>query len=167
MTGTAGTRQDSRPIVVGVSRSTGAVAALRWAAEEAVYRRAPLHAVMAWRRPLMPGAPGGRPPAAPSTGAEIASGAEARLASIVRDVLGSLDGVSLFAQHGSAISVLLAAAKNAQLIVIGPPRLSDPKTLAAGLLAPQLVYRSPCPVTVVPPESAGGQGGVPADDGVE
>jgi nucleotide-binding universal stress UspA family protein len=164
MTETAGARHDSRPIVVGVSPSTGAVAALRWAAEEAAYRRAPLHAVMAWRRPLMPGAPGGRPPATPSTGDELAADAEARLARIVENVLGRLDGVTLFAQHGSAMSVLLAAARNAQLVVIGPPRLSDPRTLAAGLLAPQLVYRSPCPVAVIPPESADGLVGPPADD---
>jgi nucleotide-binding universal stress UspA family protein len=146
---------DTRPIVVGVSPSTGAVAALRWAAEEAAYRSAPLHAVMAWRRPLLPAA-GGRPPvSAPSTGDELAAETEARLVTLVRDALGSADGVRCSARHGSAVSVLLAAARDAQLVVIGPPRLRDPATLRSGLLAPQLVYRSPCPVTVVPPANAG------------
>lgn len=158
---------ETKPIVVGVSPTTGSVAALRWAAEEARLRKAPLHAVMAWRRPLMPAAPGGRVLAPTTASEDIAADTEAKLRRTVEDVLGTLDGVTLFAQQGKALTILLAAAQEAQLIVLGPPRLSDPRTLAAGLLAPQLVYRSPCPVAVIPPESADGLAWPPADDDEE
>jgi hypothetical protein len=139
------------PIVVGVSRRSGSVDALRWAAAEGQLRNTRVLAVTAWRGPRAPASPGGRPTLAPPV-EEAFTLEEQRLREQLTDVLGDLDafGVQYSLRRGSPMSVLLEAAVGAQLLVLDSPRAGR-STLAKSLIAPQLVFRSPCPVVLMPP----------------
>ncbi|MFL6161937.1 MAG: universal stress protein [Jatrophihabitantaceae bacterium] len=142
------------PIVVGVSRRTGSAQALRWAAAEARLRNTRVLAVTAWRGPRPPAASGGRPPAIPAAPIEEAFKLEEQrifdqLTSELGADPGSL-GVRYSLRRGSPTTVLLAAAVGAQLLVLDSPRAGR-RTLARSLITPQLVFRSPCPVVVMPP----------------
>lgn len=142
-------------IVVAVDSTTGSRDALRWAAEEARLRTARLHAVMAWRAPRPPAAPAARPPVALSLGSvEAQADADARLADLVADALGAGNDAMCTAVRGSTLSVLMTAAREADLLVLDPPRLSELTRARASLLAPQLVFRVLCPVVVIPPKAA-------------
>jgi hypothetical protein len=142
------------PIVVGVSRRTGSVEAVRWAAAEAQLRRARVVAVTAWRGPRPPAAAGGRPPALSAVPAEQAfAEEEQRICDLLTAGLGddlATFGVQFSLRRGSAATVLLAAAVGAQLLVLDSPR-SGRSTLAKSLIAPQLVFKAPCPVVLMPP----------------
>jgi nucleotide-binding universal stress UspA family protein len=145
----------SGAIVVGVSPTSGSPAALRWAAEEARLRAAPLRAVMAWRPPRPPAAPGGRPPAGlPAADDDPESDARARLQDFVRDALGA-DGanaaVDCVVVKGGAVNALRSAARDAQLLVIGEARAGRLNSVRSGLVAPKLVVDAGCPVVVMPP----------------
>jgi nucleotide-binding universal stress UspA family protein len=140
------------PIVVGVSPTTGSPAALRWAADEAQLRGTKLRAVLAWRPPRPPAATGGRPPARvlAQAATDFAADAEDRLRGFVADALGSDDGIECAAVKGKAVSALLAAAGDAQLIVVGEPRPGRVSAVRASLVAPVLVAQAKCPVVAMP-----------------
>jgi nucleotide-binding universal stress UspA family protein len=142
-------------VVVGVSPTSGSPAALRWGAREAELRNVPLRAVLAWRPPRPPGAPGGRPPGTPLTGADVEADAEQNLQAFVAAALGADNGVECVLVKGSAVTALLGAASDADLLVIGEPRQG---ALAGArvtrLVAPQVVLRAPCPVVVMPASAA-------------
>lgn len=138
----------TEPIVVGVSPSTGSPNALRWAAEAAKLRRAPLRAILAWYPPRTPTAPGDRPPATASAGLDGAS-AGPTLRRHVLAVLGE-SPVECVAVRGQAVPTLLRASAGAQLLVIGEPRRGRLASMRASLVAPQLVQRAACPLVVLP-----------------
>jgi nucleotide-binding universal stress UspA family protein len=141
----------TKPIVVGVSPSTGSPTALRWAAAEAQLRGAPVRAVLAWRPPRAPAAPAGRPPASAS-GVALDPGqdAERTLHRMVSTALGNGNPIDCVTVRGTAVSALLAAAADAQLLVIGEPRPGRLASMRAGVVAPQIVQRATCPVVVLP-----------------
>ncbi|WP_328992762.1 universal stress protein [Kribbella sp. NBC_01245] len=140
----------SGSIVVAVDAVTGSQEALRWAAAEARLRHVELHAVMAWQAPRPPAAPAARPPLTPSLSPlDPQADAEDRLAEIVGNALGIPNDATRTAVHGSALQVLLTAAEQADLLVLGPPRLSDLTRARVSLL-----IRVPCPVVVLPPKAA-------------
>jgi nucleotide-binding universal stress UspA family protein len=141
------------PIVVGVSPTSGSPNALRWAAQEAKLRSAPLLAVLAWRPPRAPAAPAGRPPpgVVAIASEDHAKLAEEALRGFVADALGSADAAECRAVRGSAVSSLLEAAQDAQLMVVGEPRTGRLASMRASLVAPQVVLRARCPVVALPP----------------
>ncbi len=141
------------PIVVGISRRTGSLDALRWAAAEGQLREAPVLAVTAWRGPRTPAGSGGRPPAIAQPVDEAFALEQNRILEQLRAALGDLDGlnISYSLRRGSAQSVLLAAAVGAQLLVLDSPRAGALATLAKSLIAPQIIFRAPCPVVLMPP----------------
>lgn len=105
--------------MVGVSPTTGSPKALRWAAEEARLRGTDVTAVLAWRPSrASAAAPAARPPATgPAT--DPAGAAERRLRGFVTAALGSCDGIECRAVRGTAATALLAAARDADLVVLG------------------------------------------------
>ncbi|MGI8760144.1 MAG: universal stress protein [Jatrophihabitantaceae bacterium] len=139
-------------VVVGVSPTTGSPEALRWAAEEARLRSTAMRAVLAWRPPRAPAAPGGRPPATivSAAGQDHAAAAEERLRDFVTAALGRVGKVECVALRGTAVSSLLSASGDAQLLVIGEPRPGRLASVRAGLVAPQVVLKARCPVVVMP-----------------
>jgi nucleotide-binding universal stress UspA family protein len=140
------------PIVVGVSPRTGSPAALRWAAEEARLRGTTVRAVMAWRPPRPPGAPGGRPPATIVSAAstDYAAEADEQLRGLVAAALGADNTAECVATHGNEVSALLQAARDAQLLVLGEPRPGRLAAVRAKLVAPALIARAQCPVVAMP-----------------
>ena len=142
------------PIVVGVSRRTGSPDAVRWAAAEAQLRNTTVLAVTAWHGPRPPEAPGGRPPGIlprPDAFAEEEERIATELAARFGGDLASMR-ITYSLRHGSSASVLLAAAVGAQLLVLGSPRPDNLSSLPTSLIAPQIVFKAPCPVVMMPPE---------------
>jgi len=139
-------------IVVGVSPTTGSPSALRFGAEEARLRGLPLRAVLAWRTPRAPAAPGGRPPVGTAAIAsdDYGGDAERALRGFVTDALGSDEGVECMAVKGSEVNALLSAARGAHLLVVGEPRPGRLASMVASLVAPQVVMKADCPVVVMP-----------------
>jgi nucleotide-binding universal stress UspA family protein len=135
-------------IVVGVSARTGSPAALQWAVDLASQVDGRVRAVMAWRPPRAPAAPGGRPPAVSSTGP-----AEPPADVLERFVAAALAGAKVEVEEavlrGGPVRVLLAESRTADLLVIDSPRREKPAS-AGKLVAPRLVRRAACPVVVMP-----------------
>ncbi|MFN2559699.1 MAG: universal stress protein [Jatrophihabitans sp.] len=144
------------PVVVGVSPRTGSPSALRWAADYALLRQAPMVAVMAWRPPRAPAAPGGRPPGSLLSGGlpDPEHEAAEQLEGYVTAALGKGHGVECKTVRGNEVSSLLEAGAEAQLLVLGEPRPGRMASVRTGLVAPQLVTGATCPVVVMP-NSAG------------
>jgi Universal stress protein family len=140
------------PVVVGVSPVTGSRAALQWAVAEAGLRRGRVRAVMAWRGTGLPGGAPGRVPAQSIIeAAPQQRRAEQTLGEFVADALGEDHDVELYAVEGRAKDVLLREAENAALLVLDSPAVAKLYDRSARRLAPQLIFRSACPVVVMPP----------------
>lgn len=144
-------------IVVGVAGTGASVAAVAWAAREAVLRGAVLHAVHAWEpaeRDRAPYAPGQH-----SLSREADRRvAEEVLADTVRaalDAVGrSAEGVVLEAVEGRPVPVLLRCAGGADLLVLGGPPVNGhdpahPGPDHVGPVARACLRIAPCPVVVV------------------
>lgn len=141
------------PVVVGVSPTTGSLAAFEWALDQARRLHRPLLAVTAWQLPR-----GATPPAlTPHDQADavgrLADDAAARLAKTVGALAGGTSTVEQRVRRGAAATVLLEAAAGAELLVIGSPHPGELTKLRPSLIAPQLIYRAPCPVVVMPADS--------------
>ena len=109
-------------IVVGVDRSDGAKAALRFALEEARLRQATLRVVHAWQFGYI-GATG-LEGALPAVGGELEDfrrGAEAALEETLREVGADSDGVAIERRvdQGTAAAVLVEESRGADLLVVG------------------------------------------------
>ena len=140
------------PIVVGVSPVTGSRAALQWAVQEARVRRGRVRAVMAWRGSGLPGgAPGRAPAQSIIDSVPEQRRAEESLGEFVAEALGDDHDVELRAVEGKAQVVLLEEAEEAALLVIDSPALAKLYDPSARRLAPRVIFRSPCPVVVMPP----------------
>jgi nucleotide-binding universal stress UspA family protein len=140
------------PVVVGVSPRTGSPSALLWAAAYARLRGAKLIAVLAWHAARPPAAPGGRPPGSLLSGElpDPEGEAQTRLEAFVTAALGVGNGVDCRVVRGNEVSALLECGANAELLVLGEPTAGRMGSVRAGLVAPQLVLRSTCPVVVMP-----------------
>lgn len=138
--------------MVGVSPVTGSRAALQWAVQEARLRRGRVRAVMAWRSSGLPGGAPGRVPAQAIIEASPQQrAAEQTLSEFVADALGDDHDVELRAVEGRALAVLLQEAENAALLVLDSPAVAKLYDPSARRLAPRVIFRSPCPVLVMPP----------------
>lgn len=145
------------PIVVGVSPSSGSKEALRWGAAEALYKKVPLKAVMAWRSPLPSSNPGVRPPIyLPQSDEELQAEAEAKLSEAIKLAVGPDHKIAYSAVRGSALNILLEASNDAQLLILDSPKTGS-GVLAPSLLAVQLVNKSSCPIVMVPRSPSGTQ----------
>lgn len=120
-------------IVAGVDGSEESKVALRWAVEEARLRHAELRVVYAWA-----------PPGAPHT-------AEERLGSVVADAVGETTGVTLsqVAVEGDPTRVLVEAARDADLLVVGSRRRRAAAGSAGRSISRECTHRAPCPVVIV------------------
>jgi nucleotide-binding universal stress UspA family protein len=143
---------DRERIVVGVDGSEASRAALAWALDEARRRAARLDAVSAWRPTATIAPPAGHPSASTRSIAERRADAEELLDAELRAL--PADGVEVErrAMRGTPHRVLLEAAREATMVVVGG---------RSGLLAGkmpwstgrQVVQDAACPVVVVPPQA--------------
>ena len=144
----------SGSIVVGVDGSDASQEALRWAAEEARLRSAPLVAVHAWS--FVPPQPIGDPgmlamPAGDLPGQLGAESDAARIALdvAVEDVLGADADVERKLVEGDAGEALVAESRSAQLVVVGSHGRSGFKAALLGSVSRHVANHAACPVVVV------------------
>jgi len=139
---------------VGVDGSDASQEALRWAAEEARLRSAPLVAVHAWS--FVPPQPIGDPgmlamPAGDLPGQLGAESHAARIAldGAVEDVLGADAEVERKLVEGDAGEALVAESGSAQLVVVGSHGRSGFKAALLGSVSRHVANHAACPVVVV------------------
>lgn len=144
-------------IVVGVDGSAGSEAALRWAMAHARQTHASVEAVAAWQYPDMYGYSWGYLPSMPD-GGNFAASAEKVLAETVarvKDQTGSPAGVAIRVVEGHPAQVLMEAARDARLLVVGTRGHGTFAGVLLGSVSRHCVQHAPCPVVVVPQPDAG------------
>jgi nucleotide-binding universal stress UspA family protein len=150
-------------IVVGVDGSPGGDAALRWALEEARIRDARVHAVHAFEPPPLPidvtmiGPPG--------TVADVSAGelerqsrsAESAARAALEEALARAgvaeSGIEVRSSlvQGQAAAVLVNAARDAALLVVGSRGHGAVHELLLGSVSHACAREARCPVVVLPP----------------
>jgi nucleotide-binding universal stress UspA family protein len=137
-------------IVVGVDSSRTSLKALRWALEEARLRGADLELVHAFPRPELVGM---------TMVVTLPSDDELREASeqVIADALaavGGAEGIAVTRRVGAGgpASVLVDAAKEADLLVIGSRGLGGFRGMLLGSVTQQVIAHAPCPVVVITPD---------------
>jgi len=141
-------------IVVGVDGSRHAAAALRWAADEAKLRSATLEVVHAWTFvPVATPADSGLVPMAWTDNVELLDvtrqAAEEAAAAQVAAVLGPDHGATISVVEGGAAETLVAAAADADLVVVGNRGRGNLAAALLGSTSAKVADESPCPVVVV------------------
>lgn len=132
-------------IVVGVDGSAPSRHALEWAVEEARLRSGEVHAVTAWEFPPVTVGMEGLvhdPDVFPQAARRLQDEALKRVESKGVGVTGEV-------VQGSAAAVLLRAAADADLLVVGSRGLGGFSGLLLGSVSAQVVHHSPSPVLVV------------------
>ena len=135
-------------IVVGVDGSEESKEALRWALEEARLRGATVRAVNAFQTHAI--TPGYGPPEDFSPEA-VRRDAERFLSSMIFDVASESHKVKIeeVATEGSPANVLLGAAEDADLLVVGSRGHGGFVGLLLGSVSQQCATHAPCPVLIV------------------
>ena len=137
-------------IVVGVDGSEESKLALRWALDEARLRRAELVCVHAWSYPVLTS--GGLLPVT----ADIVDSLGEQAAKLVDDLLAELDtsGVAVrkVVVEGAPAALLVDAAREADLLVVGSRGHGGFAGLLLGSVSHQCANHAACPVVIVPPK---------------
>ena len=134
-------------IVVGVDGSEQSLAALRWAVEEARMRHGTVHLITAWHYPPVPSTVEDSGSNDSFHAAErVQAGALKAVAAEDVDIKGML-------VRGPSANVLLDAAKDADLLVVGSRGRGGFAGLLLGSTSSQVAHHAPCPVLVVRPGS--------------
>jgi nucleotide-binding universal stress UspA family protein len=141
-------------VIVGVEGAAGARASIRLADQEATYRGTRLIAVITHDTERAAGAPAAGPPGSMRTATDERLAAETQLRAAVVDALGErAAGVELRVLPGLAGRVLvdLARDRGAELIV-----LTASSTFAhlLGAMSQYVLRHAPCPVLIVPDDTA-------------
>lgn len=138
-------------IVVGVDGSEGSLRALRWAADEARLREAVLEVVTTWHFPVLATIPtfGVLPPSE-----DMTEEARAGLIELLEtEGITSRAGLTVLetVAEGSPAGVLVDAAADADLVVLGSRGRGGFAGLLLGSVSQAVVSHARCPVVVVPP----------------
>ena len=141
-------------IVVGVDGSEGAQHALGWAAAEAKLRAVPLTVLSAWQWPA-----GFSGPASwagvitPELTDDFGEFAERRLEQACEEAAAALAGLEVRPRvvEGVPSQVLIEAAADAELLVVGSRGHGGFVGLLLGSVSIQCAHHSPCPIVIVPP----------------
>lgn len=133
-------------IVVGIDGSQPSKAALRWALRQARLTGATVDAVIAWDFPATYGWQ-----MAPLQTDDIETAATKTIEATINDVVGSEPGVPVHPHvtRGHAAQVLLDAADDAELIVVGNRGHGGFAGALLGSVSQHCVQHAPCPVVVV------------------
>jgi nucleotide-binding universal stress UspA family protein len=141
---------DTRRIVVGIDGSEGSRAALDWALREAELRGAEIEAVLAFDYELA------WIDVAGDAQAAFMEHATTRARDMLHDILGSALAdpcpvtVRPVVMEGPAAVVLMEAARNAELLVVGTRGRGGFAGLLLGSVSQRCAEHAPCPVVVVP-----------------
>ncbi|MFP5377028.1 MAG: universal stress protein [Acidimicrobiia bacterium] len=137
-------------IVVGVDGSDPSVEALRWALDEAAVHGASVEAIHAWQYPYVADVTGMA--AYPLDRREVEEAARTTLARAVEAAGPPPAGVAVeqVLAPGGAAGVLVDAARDADLLVVGTRGHGGFSGLLLGSVSQQCTHHAPCPVVVVP-----------------
>jgi nucleotide-binding universal stress UspA family protein len=154
-------------IVVGVDGSHEGDAALLWALTEARVRRSRARVVHAYQRPQVrvaaAGGAGFAPPVAftPEEADQAESAAQAKAEGIIESALARVgrkaaEGVEIERAPitGAPAETLIAASRDAELLVLGSRGHGSFVRLILGSVSQQCTQHPPCPVVVVPQAEA-------------
>ena len=136
------------PIVVGIDGSPQSLAALEWAAEEAVLKKVDLHVVTVWHMPYMFGGPIPLPddfdPVRPAVA--VLGDAQESITKKYPDLV-----VKTHVEEGLAALSLIntAAALGASLLVVGARGHGMVTGMLIGSVSENVVTHAKCPVVVV------------------
>jgi nucleotide-binding universal stress UspA family protein len=140
-------------IVVGVDGSPSSRAALRWAVWQAQLTGASIEAITAWQAPTLVGitAPFASAEASDGGDGQIRASAESMLRTVVAQEVGPSTGIRVKAEvgEGSAAQLLLEAAKDAFLVVVGSRGHGGIAGTLLGSVSQSLAQHSPCPVLII------------------
>ena len=139
------TGSPSPVVLVGVDASDQSLAALRWAAEYARATGARLRAVTAWQCPTTYGL-------APDwTDMDFAADAAQQLETSVKATLGDAPDIPVETSvvEGQSAPVLIDAAHDADLLVVGSHGHGRFTGMLMGSVSTHCVQHAPCPVVVV------------------
>jgi nucleotide-binding universal stress UspA family protein len=139
-------------IVVGVDGSEGSKRAIEWAAAEARLRRTPLKLVSAWYPPAALYGGMGWGPMDGEFIDDLRTLAQRRLEDTCSELSTQLAGIEVERSviEGAAATVLLDAATEAELLVVGTRGHGGFTGLLLGSVSQQCAHHSPCPVVIVP-----------------
>ncbi|MDT7741135.1 MAG: hypothetical protein QOE59_213 [Actinomycetota bacterium] len=140
-------------LIVGVDESAHGDAALRYALEEAGRRGATLRVVIACHPPEMSAYSYAIYQV--SNPKQVRTAAAAAVGRRVEEIRSSLPvaaavQVEVVAESGSPVSVLVDAARDAALLVVGHRGRGGLRSALLGSVGLGVVLNAPCPVTVVP-----------------
>ena len=154
---TSGDDPPPREIVVGVDGTEVGLGAVRWAAQEAARRGAPLRILHA-----APYLGRGGPAGAPSPELPRARGITAVAYTVARHTEPGVQSTTEVVPGDDAVTVLLRAAAASQLVVLGSSTTGAADEMVLAKLAARVAGHSPAPVVVVPRR----RGGEPVDRAV-
>jgi nucleotide-binding universal stress UspA family protein len=148
-------------IVVGVDGSEGAAEALRWALGEARLRRAKVLVVHAWTVPLVLSVPSDETFGVPEPAAsmqEVCAALHKEADNVLQGALEGIDAddveVEAHVVEGKVVRVLVEAANDADILVVGSRGLGGFTGLLLGSVSQQCAHNAPCPLVIVPPSNA-------------
>lgn len=141
------------PILVGVDGSPGSLAAVRYAAREAYRLGTGVRLVHVLPSPVPVGA---LMPVVPPELNDTGSVIVAEAASVAREQL-TVSPVTTSLLEGPRIPMLLRAARQARLIVLGHVRHPSLDRLVTGATVTGVAAHAPCPVVVVPADHVVGE----------
>ncbi len=133
-------------MIVGVDGSDTSRRALDWALDEARPRQADVEVIHAWRPSFV----------SVATRADSANRFAALTRNVVATALERADAsgppvpVQVKVRTGSGASVLVEAAKDADLVVVGSRGLGSFKRLLLGSVSSHVAHHASCPVVVIP-----------------
>jgi len=141
--------QPIRRIVVGVDGSDPSIRALRWAARQAQWSGATLEVLTVWTFPEHP-APLGFVIDVPWSD-ELMAQARVKLDEVIQGALPEFDTAHIHARviRGSAVPVLLDAARDAELLVVGSRGRGAMAELLLGSVSEGCIRHASCPVVVI------------------
>jgi nucleotide-binding universal stress UspA family protein len=136
-------------IVAGVDGSPMSIAALRWAIRQAAVTGGTVDAVIAWEFPVAGGSFGWAP-TAPFDDTDYSELAAKTLNAAVAEV-SPPPGVAIhqIVTHGNAAQVLLDAAKDADLLVVGNRGHGGFADALIGSVSVRCLHHATCPVVII------------------
>ena len=141
---------DASRIVVGVDGSAASRAAFRWAVRQAELTGATVQAITAWQYPVATGGYAWAPVAVLDS-TDLQEAAEKTLADEVSEVVGARTDIKVQprAVEGNPAQVLLEAAADADLLVVGSRGHGGFASALLGSVSQHCVHHANCPVVII------------------
>jgi nucleotide-binding universal stress UspA family protein len=137
------------PIVVGVDGSARSLTALQWAVQEARLRKCSVRVVMAWQPVQVYGETLGLGPT-PAAEGLLASAAAAEVARLAEQTRSADVPMTWEAVVGHPAWALVAAAQDAELLVVGSRGHGGFVGMMLGSVSQHVLSHARCPVVLVP-----------------